>query len=162
MPLSGGSGAVLHPLHANAKSLINTSGEHRPDTHLAFVGTGEGTIDIFDTFHFNRAGRIFIRDVISGPLRASLPFPEDNQDASGTPFQCSTTTVTDQTGRAIGSAIEIFQGGDPDSPWPADGGAGGSEDRCVVLKLYGTTDVGGVVVIDLRKSDVLRDHASRN
>ena len=34
--------------------------------------------------------------------------------------------------------------------------------KSVVLKLYGTTDVGGVVVIDLRKSDVLRDHASRN
>ena len=158
----GGSGAVLHPLHANARSLTNASGEYRPDTHLAFVGSGERTIDIYDTFHFNRTGRIFIRDVIAGPLRAALPFPEDNQDASGTPFQCATTTVTDQTGRAIGSATEIFQGGDTNSPWPADGGAGGSEDRCVVLKLYGTTDVGGVVVIDVRKSDILRDHASRN
>ncbi len=158
----GGSGAVLHPLHANARSLTNSSGEYRPDTHLAFVGSGVHTIDVYDTFHFNRTGSIFIRDVISGPLRASLPFPEDNQEPSGTPFQCAATTVTDQTGRVIGSATEIFQGGDLNSPWPADGGAGGSEDRCVVLKLYGTTDVGGVVVIDVRKSDILRDHASRN
>jgi len=159
---SGGSGAVLHPLHANYKSFTNSNGEYRPDTHLAFVGTGERTIDIYDTFHFGRSGRIFIRDVITGPLKASLPFPEDNVDASGVPFQCATATVTDQTGRAIGSTIEIFQGGDFTNPWPADGGAGGTEDRCVVLKLYGTTDVGGVVVIDVRKSDVLRDHPARN
>ena len=162
LSLSGGSGAVLHPLHANARSLTNFTGEYRPDTHLAFVGSGERTIDIYDTFHFFRSGRIFIRDVISGPLRASLPFPEDNQDSSGTPFQCATTPVTDQAGRNIGSAIEIFQGGDFNNPWPEDGGAGGTEDRCVVLKLYGTTDIGGVVVIDVRKSDLLRDHPSRN
>ena len=162
LSLSGGSGAVLHPLHANARSLTNFTGEYRPDTHLAFVGSGEGTVDIYDSFHFFRSGRIFIRDIISGPLRASLPFPEDNQDSSGAPFQCATTTVTDQTGRAIGSAIEIFQGGQFGDPWPADGGAGGTEDRCVVLKLYGTTDAGGVVVIDVRKSDILRDHPFRN
>ena len=55
-----------------------------------------------------------------------------------------------------------LQGEDFNTPWPVDGGAGGTEDRCVVLKLYGLTDVGGVVVIDVRKSDVLRDHPSRN
>ena len=162
LALGGGAGAVLHPLHANAKSLTNTTGEYRPDTHLAFVGTGEHTVDIYDTFHFFRSGRIFIRDVINGPLRASLPFPEDNQDASGTPFQCATTTVTDQTGRAIGDAIQIFQNGDFNTPWPEDGGAGGSEDRCVVVKLYGTTDSGGVVVVNVRKGDILRDHPARN
>jgi len=162
LSLSGGSGAVLHPLHANAVSLTNFTGEYRPNTHIALVGTGERTIDIYDTFHFFRSGRIFIRDVISGPLRASLPFPKDNQDPSGTPFQCVSTTVTDQAGRTIGSAIEVFQGGDFNSPWPEDGGAGGTEDRCVVLKLYGTTDAGGVVVINVRKSDILRDHPSRN
>ncbi|MGE0705489.1 MAG: YncE family protein, partial [Vicinamibacterales bacterium] len=46
---SGGAGAVLHPLHANSKSLTNTAGVYRPDTHIAFVGTGERTIDIYDT-----------------------------------------------------------------------------------------------------------------
>jgi hypothetical protein len=161
LALDGGAGAVLHPLHANALSLTNLSGEYRPDTHLAFVGTGENTIDIYDTFHFFRSGRIFLRDVITGPLRASLPFPEDNIAADGTPFQCVTTTVTDQAGRVIGDAIQIFQGGDFNSPWPVDGGVGGSEDRCVVVKLYGTTSAGGVVVVDVRKSDILRDHPSR-
>jgi hypothetical protein len=158
--LSGGTGAVLHPLHANSVSL--TTGEYRPDTHIALVGSGERTIDIYDTFHFFRSGRVYIRDVVSGPLRASLPFPEDNMDSSGAPFQCAALTVTDQTGRTIGSTVEIFQGGDFNNPWPVDGGAGGTEDRCVVLKLYGLTDVGGIVVIDVRKSDVLRDHPARN
>jgi len=159
--VAGGAGAVLHPLHADAVSLTNLAGSYNPDTHLAFVGTGERTIDIYDTFHFFRSGRIFIRDVITGPLRASLPFPTDNLDPAGNPFQCATTTVTDQTGRVIGETIEIFQGGDFTSPWPADGGATGSDDRCVVLKLFGTTDSGGVVVIDVRKGDILRDHPAR-
>ena len=70
--------------------------------------------------------------------------------------------MTDQLGRVIGSAIEIFQNGDFNTPWPVDGGAGGTEDRCVVMKLYGVTSAGGVAVIDVRKSDVLRDHPSRN
>lgn len=160
--IPGGSGAVLHPLHANALSLTNLDGEYRPDTHVAFVGTGERTIDIYDTFHFFRSGRIFLRDVVNGPLRASLPFPEDNVDPAGNPFQCATTIVTDQEGRTLGEAVQIFEAGDFNSPWPADGGAGGSEDRCVVLKLYGATDSGGIVVIDVRKSDILRDHPSRN
>ena len=30
------------------------------------------------------------------------------------------------------------------------------------LKLYGATTSGGIVVIDVRKSDILRDHPSRN
>ncbi len=162
LSLSGGTGAVLHPLHANSVSLTNLTGEYRPDTHIALVGSGERTIDIYDTFHFFRSGRVYMRDVLSGPLRASLPFPEDNMDSSGAPFQCAALTVTDQTGRTIGSTVEIFQGGDYNNPWPVDGGAGGTEDRCVVLKLYGLTDLGGIVVIDVRKSDVLRDHPSRN
>ncbi|MFQ5536182.1 MAG: hypothetical protein ACE5GJ_01900 [Gemmatimonadota bacterium] len=157
-----GAGAVLHPLHANARSLTNVTGEYRPDTHLAFIGTGEGTVDIYDTFRFRRTGRIFIRDVINGPIRASLPFAEDNLDPSGNPLQCKMTSVTDQAGRIIGEAVEIFQGGDFLSPWPEDGGAGGTEDRCVVLKLYATTTAGGVVVINVRKGDILRDHPSRN
>ena len=160
--IPGGAGAVLHPMHANVKGLDNLSGEYRPDTHIAFVGTGERTIDIYDTFHFFRSGRIFLRDVVNGPLRASLPFTEDNVDPAGNPFQCATTTVTDQTGRTLGEAIQVFEAGDFNSPWPADGGVGGSEDRCVVMKLYGATTSGGIVVINVRKSDVLRDHPSRN
>ena len=94
----GGAGAVLHPLHANAKSLTNFSGgEYRPDTHLSLVGTGERTIDIVDTQRFRPVGRIFIRDIIQGPLRAVLPFPEDNVG-----LQCVSVSVTDQVGRPSG------------------------------------------------------------
>ena len=97
---AGGAGAVMHPLHANAKSLTNYVGLYRPDTHMAFVGTGERTIDIIDTFHFFRSGRLFIRDVVQGPLRAVLPFPEDN-----TNLQCVSVPVTDQIGVVIGNAV---------------------------------------------------------
>jgi hypothetical protein len=150
----GGAGAVLHPLHANAKSLDNPVGVYNPNTHIAFVGTGERTIDIFDTFHFFRSGRIFIRDVISGPLRAVLPFPSDNAGR-----RCEGVDVKDMTNSSIGQAIEIFQDGDFSRPHPADGA---TEDACVVVKLFGVTDSGGVVVIDVRKSDILRNHPSRN
>ncbi len=154
----GGSGAALHPLHANARSLRNPAGVYRPDTHLAFIGTGENTIDIIDTFFFFRSGRIFIRDVVSGPLRAVLPSATDNVG-----FTCTSTAVTglDATGALvpIGNAIEIFAGGDFLTPHPAVGGP--TEDSCIVLKLFGVTDSGGVVVVDVRKSDILRDHPSR-
>ncbi|RMH21080.1 MAG: hypothetical protein D6701_03025, partial [Gemmatimonadetes bacterium] len=150
----GGAGAVLHPLHANAVSLSNPTGVYDPNTHLAFLGTGEHTIDIIDTFHFFRSGRIFIRDVVSGPLRATLPFPEDNAGLT-----CATTPVFDQVGNFIGDAIEIFEAGNFQMPHPAQGGP--TEDACVVVKLFGVTDSGGVVTINVRKSDVLRNHPSR-
>ena len=149
---SGGSGAVLHPLHANAPTLTN-AGEYRPDTHMAFLGTGDHTIDIIDTYHFLRSGRLFIRDVIQGPLRAVLPFPEDNQGLT-----CAKIPVTNQAGSTIGNAISIFEGGDFDKPYPPDGA---TDDRCIVVKLFGVTDTGGVVVVDVRKADILRDHPAR-
>ncbi len=149
----GGAGAVLHPLHANAKSRDNNNGEYRPDTHMAFVGTGERTIDIFDTFHFFRSGRLFIRDIVQGPLRAVLPFPEDNAGLT-----CATIPVTDQAGRTIGRAISIFQNGDFDRPYPP---TGTTDDRCIVVKLFGVTNTGGVVVVDVRKADILRHHPAR-
>jgi len=151
----GGSGAVLHPLHANAKSVENSTGLYQPDTHFAFVGSGDKTIDIIDTFHFSVSGRLFIKDLPSGPLRAVLPFVEDNAGLT-----CTTRTVLDQDGNNIGNAVEIFQGGDFNAPHPASGGP--TEDACVVVKLVGITDVGGAVVVDVRKSDILRLHPSRN
>ncbi len=151
----GGAGAVLHPLHANAKSLDNYAGQYQPDTHLAFLGTGEHTIDIVDTSHFLRLGRIFIRDVVNGPLRASLPFPED-QPAGAT---CLTTPVTDRAGNYIGDAIQIYRNGDFNDPYGPSGD--GTDDACIVVKLYGVTDSGGVVVVDVRKADVLRYHPAR-
>jgi hypothetical protein len=151
---SGGAGAVLHPLHANAVSLANQAGQYRPDTHIAFVGTGEGTVDIIDTFHFFRSGRIFIRGNVVGPLKAVLPFPGDNAGLT-----CSTIQVTDEDGAAIGTALDMFAGDDFQSPHPAQGGP--TEDACIALKLFGVTDTGGVVVINVRKGDILRDHPAR-
>ena len=51
-------------------------------------------------------------------------------------------------------------GGDFNTPHPAIGGL--TEDACTVVKLVGITDVGGVVVVDVRKSDVLSLHPTRN
>ncbi|MEZ4417440.1 MAG: hypothetical protein R3E10_16925 [Gemmatimonadota bacterium] len=149
----GGSGAALHPLHANYPTLTSP-GQYDPDTHLAFLGTGEGTIDIIDAFHFNRLGRIFIRDVMTGPLRAALPFPEDNLG-----LQCLTKPVFNASGQNIGSAVDIFADASGLVPYPVTGGP--TEDRCVVLKLYGVTSGGGVVVIDVRKGDILKNHPAR-
>lgn len=151
----GASGAVLHPLHANSKSVDNPTGLYQPDTHMAFVGSGDLTIDIIDTFHFIKSGRIYIKDLPSGPLKAVLPFVEDNAGLT-----CSTRAVFDESGNNIGEAVEIFQGGDFNTPHPASGGP--TEDACVVVKLVGITNVGGVVVVDVRKSDMLRLHPSRN
>jgi len=155
---AGGSGAVLHPLHANAVSLANSSvlgGQYHPDVHMAFIGTGEGTIDIIDTFHFFRSGRIFIRDNIVGPLKAVLPFAEDNVGLT-----CAVQTIFPAGGAAsIGDAIDIFNGDDFQDPHPALGAP--TEDACVVVKLFGVTAAGGVVIVNVRKSDILRDHPAR-
>ena len=84
-----------------------------------------------------------------------LPFPGDNAG-----LICATRTVFDQSGTNIGEAIEVFAGGDFNAPHPASGGP--TEDACIIVKLVAITDVGGVVVIDVRKSDVLSLHPSRN
>ncbi|MGD8318993.1 MAG: hypothetical protein PVJ02_01015 [Gemmatimonadota bacterium] len=154
IPQAGiGKGATLHPLHANARTLDNLAGQYRPDTHLAFVGTGDHTVDIIDTQRFSRVGRVYIRDVINGPLRAVLPFPEDNAN-----FRCATIPVTDKRGTYIGNAVQIYNNNNFNDPIPPDGI---TEDRCVVMKLFASTDAGGVVVVDVRKADVLREHPDR-
>ena len=152
---TGGAGAALHPLHADSRSLDNPTGLYQPDTHLAFVGSGDRTIDVIDTFFFFTAGKIYTKDLPAGPLRAVLPFPGDNAA-----FTCATKTVQDQDGITIGEAVEIFAGGNFFTPHPAIGGP--TEDACIVVKLVVTTDGGGVVVVDVRKSDVLRLHPLRN
>ncbi len=53
-----------------------------------------------------------------------------------------------------------FYHGDATAVNAANGGP--TEDACIVVKLVGITDAGGVVVVDVRKSDLLRDHPSRN
>lgn len=152
---AGGAGAVLHPLHANFPSIGNPAGRYEPNTHLAFLGTGEGTIDVIDTFRFRRLGRLYIRDVVTGPLRAVLPFPEDNVGRT-----CQSQAVFNRAGRNLGSAIRIYQDADGQLPYPVTGGA--TDDECIVLKLFGITSGGGVVVVDVRKGDIVREHPSRN
>lgn len=151
---AGGAGAALHPLHADFPSRNNLDGRYDPDTHLAFLGTGERTVDIIDAFHFNRVGRLFIKDVVAGPLQAVLPFPEDNAS-----FACQTKTVLNGTGQVIGQAVDIYADAQGNIPYPAVGGP--TDDRCVVVKLFGITANGGVVVVDVRKGDILKEHPAR-
>lgn len=148
-----GTGAALHPLHANSRTLTN-AGLYQPDTHLAFVASGSRTVDIIDTWGFKRIGRIHIRDIVTGPLRAVLPFPEDNAG-----YTCATVPVSDMRGTPLGEAVRIYSGGDFNAPIAPDGI---TEDRCVVMKVFAPTSGGGVVVIDVRKADVLREHPDRN
>jgi len=149
----GGSGAALHPLHANQKTLENFTGAYRPDTHLAFVGTAEGTIDIIDTFKFTRIGQITIRDRITGPLRAVLPSAADNDGLT-----CASIPVTGKAGNAIGNAIQLYEGEDFIQPILPDGV---TEDACVVIKLFATTSANGVVVVPVRKVDIFKYHPNR-
>lgn len=154
-----GSGAALHPLHTDAATTNRPNRARKADTHLAFVASGTRTIDIIDTWHFTRIGRISIRDIITGPLRAVLPFPEDNAG-----YTCGTLPVMDDLeapasgSRLIGEALRIFE--TPVGVREVDDSI--TDDRCVVVKLFGTTSGGGVVVIDVRKRDVVREHPGRN
>jgi hypothetical protein len=149
----GGAGTSLHPLHANQKTLENFGGAYRPDTHLAFVGTGEGTIDIIDTFKFTRIGQLTIRDNITGPLRAVLPFPDDNVGLT-----CGTIGVTGIAGNSIGNSIQLYDGEEFTTPLPA---TGTTDDACIVVRLFATTSADGVVVVPVRKTDILKYHPNR-
>ncbi|MEJ2539785.1 MAG: hypothetical protein P8188_07430 [Gemmatimonadota bacterium] len=81
-------GIAFHPLHANFRSNTNLTGVYIPDVHVAFVGSGNRTIEVIDTQRGgDPIGRVTIKDVITGPLRAILPFPADNVGRT-----CSTTT----------------------------------------------------------------------
>ena len=150
---AGGTGAALHPLHANQRTLENFDGVYRPDTHLAFVGTGDGTVDIIDTYKFTRVGQVTIRDVVTGPLRAVLPFPEDNEGLS-----CPTIPVSDQVGNPIGNAIQLYTGEEFTQPIDPDGI---TDDSCIVVNLFAITSAGGVVVVPVRKSEILKYHPNR-
>lgn len=139
----GGVGSVLHPLHTDGP--VGTD----PNTAFAFVGTGSQTIDVYDTRFFTRLGQITIRDNITGPLRAVLPFPGDNAN-----FTCPTVTVFDGA-TAVGQAVRVYS--------DADGNVlnAGTDDACVVVKLAGITEAGGVVLVDVRKADLTRFHPAR-
>jgi len=148
-------GIAFHPLHANFRTLTNlANGAYIPDVHIAFVGSGNRTIDIIDTQRGgDPIGRVTIKDVITGPLRAILPFPSDNAGRT-----CSTVSIQDRRGNTIGNAIQLYSGRDFNLPLPENGA---SEDGCIVVKLFGTTSSGGVVVIPVTKADILRNHPQR-
>jgi hypothetical protein len=150
---AGGVGAALHPLHANQATGQNPGGQYRPDTHLAFVGTAEGNIDIIDTWRFRRIGQVTLRDVVTGPLRAILPFPEDNAG-----LNCPTVPVVDRFGNPLGNAVQLYQSGDFVLPIPP---GGSTDDACVVVKLFAVTSAEGVVVVPVRKSEILKYHPNR-
>ncbi len=148
-----GTGAALHPLHANQRTLENYDGVYRPDSHIAFVGTADGTIDIIDTFKFRRIGQITLRDVVSGPLRATLPFDDENVGLT-----CPTLPVQDQAGNPIGETIRLYENEDFTLPISTDGV---TDESCIVVNLYAITSAGGVVVVPVRKSDILKYHPNR-
>ncbi|HSG46930.1 MAG TPA: hypothetical protein VLA43_03845, partial [Longimicrobiales bacterium] len=148
-------GIAFHPLHANFRSNTNLGGQYNPNVHLAFVPTGDRTIDILDTQRGgDPIGRVTIKDIINGPLKAILPFAEDNAGRT-----CSTIPVLDRNGGTVGQAVQIYNGGSFTDPIVPNGI---TEDSCVVVKLFATSTSGGVVVIPVRKADILRNHPSRN
>jgi hypothetical protein len=69
---SSGAGVAFHP-QANG---ITTA----QDKRLAFVASNNGTVELIDIayYDFNR-GTLATKYNLYGPLRASLPFPTDNQ-----------------------------------------------------------------------------------
>ena len=154
LPGSGtGTGAALHPLHANQKTLENWRRRIPAGYAPGLRGNADGTIDIIDTFKFTRIGQITLRDVITGPLRAILPFPEDNEGLS-----CPTVPVTDKVGNPIGNAIQLYTGGEFTLPIGAEGV---TDDSCIVVRLFAITSADGVVVVPVRKSEILKYHPNR-
>ena len=106
----GGSGTVLHWDHPSYVQGLTSS-----QTTLAFLGSGDNKIKILDTVHFTERGEIDIRDVITGPFRATPPLRSDNGGL----------------GRSCGGQT------------------------CVVVKLFGITDTGDLVIVDVRRQDIL-------
>jgi len=149
-----GAGGALHPLHANQKTLENFTGVYRPDTHLAFAGTADGAIDIIDTYKFTRIGQVTLRDRIVGPLRATLPLPGDNAG-----LNCGTIPVQDMSGNSIGNAVRLYNAEDFTQPLPP---TGVTSDACIVVNLFGVTETDGVVVVPVRKADILKYHPNRS
>ena len=147
-------GIAFHPLHANFRSNSNLSGTYNPNVHLAFVPTGNRSVDIIDTQRGgDPIGRVTIKDIINGPLKAILPFAEDNAGRT-----CATVPVQDRNGATVGQAVQIYNGNSFSDPIAE---SGITEDSCVVVKLFGTSTSGGVVVIPVRKADILRNHPAR-
>jgi hypothetical protein len=117
---TGGAGAAFHPEHDAV-----TDGGHT-DTELAgmaFTGTSNHSIDVVNTYHFDRTNSLTIRDDIVGPLVSGPPLASDNGGQGG---QCVALAATEA-----------------------------EREVCVVAKLYGITSAGGVVVVNVRRRDLM-------
>ncbi|MBW3552782.1 MAG: hypothetical protein KY466_04680 [Gemmatimonadetes bacterium] len=111
-PEQGGAGAVFHPDH---NSIYDGGHTDADMAGVGFTGTPSQSVEVVNTFHFNKVNELHIRDNIMGPLKAGPPLPADNAGL----------------GRACVG------------------------DDCVVAKLYGITEVGGVVIINVRRRDLI-------
>jgi hypothetical protein len=124
---AGGGGVALHPLHT-----VANDGTQPVGSRLAFVPVGSRTIEIHDTFNFTRIGRVHVKDLIVGPVRAVLPLNGENPPA------CNVGGIT--------VAGFTYVGPDYSAPIPGS---------CIVVKLVGSALGGGVAVINVTKADVL-------
>jgi hypothetical protein len=65
-----GAGITFHP---------NADGNNTPaDSRLAFVASNNGQVDLVDVAYFTSRGTLTTKLNLTGPLRASLPFPGDD------------------------------------------------------------------------------------
>jgi hypothetical protein len=91
----GGAGAAFHPAH----DAITDGGHTDVDSlGVAFTGTSNHSVDVINTFHFNRVSNLVIRDNIVGPLRAGPPLAADNGGLGST---CVTTVAPAAKGDCI-------------------------------------------------------------
>ncbi len=111
---AGGGGVALHPLH-----IVNDDGTQPVGSRLAFVPVGNNTIEIYDTFNFTLLGRVHVKELIVGPVRATLPLNGENLAActATAPITSGGYTGVDYTDAA-------------------------AADSCIVVKLMGAA-VGG-------------------
>jgi hypothetical protein len=65
-----GAGVTYHPL-ANSTLSANAN-------RVLFTATSSGVIEIVDVAHYNNRGRLTTKGNLYGPLRATLPLPQDN------------------------------------------------------------------------------------
>lgn len=65
-----GVGVAYHP---NANSTLSANADR-----VLFTATNSGIIEIVDVAHYNNRGQLVTKNGLYGPLRATLPLPQDN------------------------------------------------------------------------------------
>jgi hypothetical protein len=107
-PVQGGAGADFHPDH---DELLDGQNNDPLGGGFAFTGTATHSVEITNTFHFQRVADIAIRDNVVGPLKIGPPLRAE---------RCT-------------------------------------ENDCVVAKVYAITSAGGIVVLNVRRQDLMPD-----